>query len=247
MNEMAAAPEAPRMSFLQRLVGIYFEPARTFEDINRRGTWLALFLVVCALVLASQYVIRSRMDHETMIRKSMEYSPIKLSEEQIQAAIDRPQSAFERYSGYVIAPIGLLVAYGVTAAVFLVGFMLLGASITFKKSLAVTIWGMAPPGIVALLLGILFMYIKDPGTLEIDPASNVASNLGLLVSAREQPVLASLLSSIDIFSFWSIALLSIGFAANPDRKLTPGKAATVVIALWALWVLGKVGLKALFS
>jgi hypothetical protein len=247
MNETSAAAEAPRMSFAQRFAGIYFEPARTFEDINRRPAWLGMFLIVCVLVLGSQYVLRSVMDHETMVRKSMEYSPVKLSEEQIQAAVNQPQGAFQRYSGYVMAPIGVLVAYAVCAGAFLVGFMLLGASINFKKSLAVTVWGMAPPGIVASLLGLLFMYIKDPETLEIDPASNVASNLGLLVSAREQPVLSSLLSSIDIFSFWTIALLSIGFAAASERKLTAGKAATVVIALWALWVLGKVGLKAVFS
>lgn len=97
-----------------------------------------------------------------------------------------------------------------------------------------------------MLLAILFMFVRDPDTLELNPAKNVASNLGILVSEKAHPVLNSILGSVDLFSFWTIALLSIGFAAVSDRKLTTKKSATMVVLLWAVWVLVKAGWSALF-
>jgi hypothetical protein len=252
MNNEAKAPESPgvsetaEMTFVQRLSGVYFEPAKTFESINRKPTWLGIFVVVCVLAIAVTYVLRSRMDRETYMSKAMQANPItrifarNMTEEQLQAAVSRPESAFERYSTPVMIPIGVLVMYAILAGVFLLLFMMLGASIPFKKSLSTTMWAMGPPGIVVTILSIIFMLVKDPQTLDINPAANVVSNLGALVSATEHPKLSSLLSSIDIFSVWTIFLLAVGFAACSERKLTTGKAAAGIVVLWLLYVAGKV-------
>ncbi len=251
LNPAGSAPavsEVPKMSFFQRLIGVYTEPQRTFEDIGRRGGWLGMFLILAVLGCSSMYILQTRMDRETYMRKGIQASPFarNLTEEQIKAAIDRPQGAVARNLVYVMIPIGQLIAFVAIAAVFLLIFVIMGGALNFKKSLAVTLWGMAPPGIVLGLLGILFMYIKDPETLELDTSANVVSNLGPLVSQKEHPAIASLLSSIDIFSFWTIFLLAVGFSAASEGKLTRKKAMTGVIALWAIYVLGKVGFKAIF-
>lgn len=248
-SQPTPAGQEAGMGFGARLGNIFMEPRATFADINRRGGWLSIYLVLCALALASMYVLTTRMDHETYMRKAIEMSPFakNLSEQQIQEVVNKPQSSFQRYSQYVFAPVGMLVAYLVMAAALLVIFLIMGASVNFKKSLATTIWGVAPPGIVMTLLGILFMYVKDPDTLSIDPSKNVASNLGLMVSDKAHPVLASLLGSVDVFSAWTIALLAIGFSTISGGKMTTGKAAAGVIAGWLIWVLGKAGFVALFS
>ena len=61
---------------------------------------------------------------------------------------------------------------------------------------------------------------------------------------RDQKALHSLLGSLDIFSFWTIALLSIGFAAA--ARVKKGQAAGVIVALWAVFILGKAGFAAIF-
>ncbi len=245
----APAEPVPALNFGQRLSGIFFEPRATFQDVDRREGWLGIFLLICALALTSMYVLTIRIDHETYMRKALEMSPFtrNLSEPQIQEIVSRPQSAVQRYSGFVLAPVGVLVTYLVMAAALMVTFLVMGASLNFKKSFAVTIWGLAPSGIVLTLLGILFMYVKDPETLALDPGKNVASNLGLLVSDKAHPALASLLGSIDIFSAWSIALLAIGFSVISHQKLTVKSAALGVMIPWLIWVLGKAGFAALFS
>lgn len=240
-----------QMNFAQRLAGIYFEPTKTFADINRKGSWLGIFIIVSILAMGMSYAITTRIDRETRIRKGLEMSPIKLSEEQkeaaAKAALERPPGIMERF-GFIFAPITILIVYAILAAVFLLVFVLMGGGLTFKKTWTVSFWAMGPPGIIMSLLSIVLMYVKDPEKLDIDPASNVTSNLGVLIADQKaHPVIASLLSSIDVFSFWNIALLSIGFAALSDGKLTTKKSATGVLILWAIWVLGKAGWKAIFS
>ena len=59
----------------------------------------------------------------------------------------------------------------------------------------------------------------------------VLDTLGLL--------LASLASSIDLFSIWCAILLVIGYSVV--GKVSRGKAAGAVIGLWVLWIAIKVG------
>ncbi len=237
-----------QMNFGQRMAGAYFEPAKTFEDINRRSTWLGIFIILSILGMSMSYALNARIDRETRIRKGIEMTPI-LSEEQKQQAIERalaqPPSVFENY-GFVIAPVMVIIQFAILAAIFLLAFMFTGVSLPYKKSLSISFWAMAPPSIVGMLLALLFMFLRDPDTLELNPMKNVASNLGILVSEKAHPVLNSLLASIDIFSIWTIALLSLGFAAISDRRLTTRRSATMIISLWALWVLVKMGWSALF-
>src|SRR3974377_1000159 len=89
------ATETAGLSFMQRLVGVYVEPQKTFEDIGRRGGWLGIFLIIAVLASGMTYILQTRMDRETYMRKALEMSPFtsRLSEEQKQAIISQPQGA----------------------------------------------------------------------------------------------------------------------------------------------------------
>ncbi len=244
---MGSAQEAPTMSFGQRLSGIFFEPTRTFTDIDKKTTWIGIFVIMAILGIVTAYAMMSHLDTEAMVRQQM--AARNMSEEQInQAVAAQQQSPLMRnlkYLGVVVAPVAQIVSYLVIAGVFLLVFVLMGAPLTFKKAFAVTIWGMSPAGIVMSILSVALIYIKNPSTIDVNQGV-VMSNLGGLVNSKSNPVLASLLGSIDIFSFWTIVLLSIGFAAISQKKLTPKKAAVGVVILWVIFVLGKAGWRAIF-
>ena len=244
------AQEAPRMNFFERLLGMFFEPEKTFQDVNRKGAWLGVFLIVAVLVSGASFAAASRVDQETYMRASLQQNPMtkNMPEEQIQKIVEQSKSPMQRYIGAAFTPVFMIIVYLVLAGVFLLVFVIMGVTLTFKKSLAVTIWAMAPPAIVVTILGIIFIFVKDPDTLDLfDVTKNVASNLGLLVSNKEQPVLHSLLSSIDLFSFWTIFLLAVGFSTVSNQKLTKGKAALGIVMLWGAYVLAKLGFVAMFS
>jgi hypothetical protein len=51
----------------------------------------------------------------------------------------------------------------------------------------------------------------------------------------------SLGKSIDVFSFWILILLAIGFACTNPRKLKGSKSFVIAFSIWAAFVVVKVG------
>jgi len=255
---VAADAGTAQMSFFQRLSGIYFEPAKTFEDISRKRSWLGMLVLVSIVTIGANYTLMYRMDPadaavkglaviKPIMKKFVSADQLAQMEEQAAQRASQPRGFLAKHSQIVTTPIVLFVTYVIFATIFLLVFLATGAGISFRKALAVTIWGTGPPAIVVTLLGILFMFVKNPADLDIVPAYNVVSNLGALVDFVTHPVQNSLLSSIDLFSIWTIVLLSLGFAAVSEKKLTARKAAIPIVGLWILWVLLKMGFWAILS
>jgi hypothetical protein len=249
MDETAVGvvEEGPQMSFFQRLTGIFFEPGKTFADIDRRPTWLAVFLIMAVFTIPFTYTLMSHIDTTTQMRQRLEARgvPQEQIEQQIQITNRFTQSPIYKYGIAAIAPVMTLVSYIVIASLFLLLFMIMGAPLTFRKSLATTFWGFFPPGIVSMILSVVIILAKNEQS--VDPQHILMSNLGFLTDGKAHAALFALLSSFDIFTAWTISLLSIGFAAISDSKMSTRKAATGIIALWALYVLGKVGYNAIFG
>jgi len=233
-----------------KLSAILFEPRKVFQGIKRKPAWLGIFLVLALVVIAGQYVAMTRVDYQTYLRQALAMNPFTkgMSEEQIQQIVSRPRSTFQQYLQVILAPVNLLIVFLVLAGVFLLAFVLMGASLTYRKALAVTFWAMAPPAIVVTLLAIIFMLVKEPDSLDvIDITRNVASNPAVAVDEKASPVLHSLLARIDLFSLWTIYLLALGFTTVSDGKLTFGRAGIVILTLWGLYVVVRVGISALMA
>jgi hypothetical protein len=242
--------EPARLGFFGRLAGIYFEPKKTFEDIDRKRSWVGMFVIMAMLAMAAGYALTLRVDPQTMMRKGLERNPFtkNMAEEQKERILARPVNLFQRYSQVIFAPVGILVVYLASAGVLLLVMMLMGASVSYKKSLAVTVWGLAAPGAVHLLLALVLVFLKDPDALDVfNVVNNVASNLGVAVVENEHPVLHSILSSIDVFSAWAIYLLALGFSTVSRGTLAMRKAAIGVMIPWALYVGVKTALAGIFS
>jgi hypothetical protein len=81
----------------------------------------------------------------------------------------------------------------------------------------------------------------------IDPEAvgeMLPTNPGVLISAKTAKVLHALLSTLDLTSFWTMALMVLGFSAATGAPR--GRMAGLVIGLWGVWVLGKTGFAAIF-
>jgi hypothetical protein len=75
----------------------------------------------------------------------------------------------------------------------------------------------------------------------------LASNPGAFLSDDAARWLTALLSSLDIFTIWTVVLLAIGFGVADTKKLSFSKAFTVVLLIWLFGVACKVGIAFAFS
>jgi hypothetical protein len=131
-----------------------------------------------------------------------------------------------------------LIVVAIAGLYLLVFRFFMGDDIVFRQSLAVVAWTFFPVSVVTTSLTLLTLALK--GDWSIDPRHALQANLALALDRESTPrALYTLAESFDIFTFWQLALLSLGFAAATGRRVS--SAAWAVIALWAVWVIAKIG------
>jgi hypothetical protein len=234
------------MSEPSRLAGVYFDPGKTFADIAARPRWWVpmVLLTVAALVMMICYSQHVGWEH--MLRQQIESSPRtqNMTPEQREAIIQQ-QVKFVPIFGYIMAVIGTPVFMIIVAAVLMFIFNLIfAAGIPFKRALAAVAYSWMT-GLVAIILSIIVMFIKSPEDFDIQ--NPLAFNLGAFLASDAPKWLKALAGSFDLFTFWTIALLGIGFAAASTKRMAWSKAVIAVILPWIVWVVVKTGSAAIFQ
>jgi Yip1 domain len=240
----AEAPET--VSSVGRIFGVFFSPKPTFESIARRPTWLLPVLLLCVVELGVVAVYGHRAGWRGLIEKQLSNSsqfqelPAAQKERQIEIA-----SKVAPYIAYVEGIIGPFVAVLLFAGIFWLIFnMMVGAKFGFKTSLGIVAYSVMP-GILLSLLGILILFLKDPSTVDLQHL--VASNVGAFLSSDSPKWLIAGLRAVDLFLFWEMILLAIGYSAAAPKKISFGKAFAWILSLWFLVVLIIVGFTTAFS
>jgi len=252
MATTTAAPQpAPQVSSIGRIFGALFNPKPTFESIAQRPSWLLpmiLLIIMGATVIGifSQRVgWRAYMERQDATNSRLQKQMEQMTPEQREQMISN-QTKFAPIVGYVIVSVGGVIVWIIIAAVLMGLFNVTsGTQVGFSRSLAIVVHGWLP-WLIHGLLSIMILFLKDPSTIDLQ--NLVASNPGAFLSSDAPKWLSSGLGSLDIFTFWSLALMALGFSAVNPKKISFGKAFTYIFAIWLVFVLiFKVALPAAFS
>lgn len=252
---MASAPVSPQqapasVNSFARVLGVYFNPKPTFESIVQRPTWVVPVLILLVISIATIALVGQRVGWQTVIEKQIASSPrAQARMEQIPAdqrdRIMAQQVKFAAVLGYVSVVLFTILGVVVVAALMLAVFNLAGGTkIGFSTSLGIVTYSWMPFALYGLL-GILILFIKDPSTVDVQ--NLVASNPGALLADNSPKWMVSLLTSLDLFTFWVLILQAVGYSATNPKKISFGKALGYVLAVWIVFVLIKVGMAAAFA
>ena len=228
-----------------RLTGALFNPKPTFADIARRPTWVAPVVLFCLLNVAVTAIFTQRVGWRSFMEKRFENNSNfqQLPQDQREQRLNQAAKTAPIF-GYLFGVVGTPVVILLVAGILLGAFNLLaGASLNFKTALGIVSYAYMP-GVLGGLLGILILFLKDPSTIDLE--NLVASNFAALLTSDVSKWLTALAKSFDVFAFWILFLLAIGFSAANPKKITMGKALGVVIGLWLVFVIVRVGLAAIF-
>jgi hypothetical protein len=245
MSESVPAAAGADRGFLSILLGVFFAPGDAFRAVAARPRWDVPLAVAIAIGLAFTAVWISKADPVEFMKAQMEESggmdrvPVEKRAEVLQGQATFFQ-AFAWVGPLFFAPL----MYAALAGLFLFVYRFFyAAEATFAQSLAVVAWCFVAYGLVLNPLILLVMSLKNEWS--VDPMSVVqASAAALLDKATTSKPLYALAGSLDLFSFWMMALLSIGFGAVIRKPAS--SAAWAIVALWAVYVAGKCALAALF-
>jgi len=241
------APEAQAsISPFGRVIGVLFSPGKTFEDIVRKPNWLLPFTISIVLVVLVCVCLNLRMNWREYVSQQIEKSPqaSQLSAEQKQQRIE---------GGAKYAPIFTYV-FGVGAHVVIIlgvglvmwgAYSLLGgASTNFSTAFGITCHAFLT-GLVSSPLFILILFLKPFGTVDLE--NPLASNLAAFLPDESAKWLVALCKSFDVFLFWTLILLAMGFAAVNPKKLKGSKPYTIAFTVWVVFVVFRIGWAFIFS
>ncbi len=239
-------PPADSGSLLGNLFNLYFEPQASFGKILvRPRVWLAILLQTALGVLFTS-VWLSKVDARAFMSAQIENNPRlqQLTTEQVDRIISSQASAMQTWGrvGPLIAPVIIDV---VLAGLLLFMFrFFLAVDVSFLQSLAVVAWSFAALGLVQTPVMLSVFFLKDDWNL--DPNQVVQANPTVLFEQADVPGWVwSFLSSLDLFTFWTLFLLATGFAVAGKRGLSTGLWGVGIP--WALFVMAKVAFAMMFS
>lgn len=226
------------MSTMQKIVGIYTAPRRTFEAIDQNPTWFLPFIIGVVFFLIFQFLtVDLQMDY----RMEMMEARGDIPQEQMDIAKAQMQGPV-KYIGFVAGPIVWLIMILIIAALFYVaGNLMIGGDTSFKKVFAIVAW----TGLIGVISFIIMtLLILSKGTMH-----GVALDLSILLDTpaigEDKSTLYRILSKFDVFVIWEIVLYIIGMSVT--YKATVKKAAVPILSLWALWIIVSVAFGGFFE
>jgi hypothetical protein len=143
--------------------------------------------------------------------------------------------------GMVIPPVAVPIMIAAGAAIYLLGVMAFGGSMSYKQALSVWTYSSLPPTLLGIIVGVLVLFLKSAETL--DPEHLLVTNPGAFMNAQASPVLTAFLSQFDLLRFYGMFLAAIGL--RKMGKLSSGSAWGIVIALWLIGLVLSVAWKAI--
>jgi hypothetical protein len=222
------------MSTAETLTGIFFEPSRTFEALRARPRFLVAALILLALACLVTLILYLRVDMGQYMRERMERSPRAAQATEAQKEM---QVRIGKTLGAVAVPLSVPILIAGGAALYLLGVMAFGGSISYLKAVSVWTYSSLPPSVMGALIAVLVLFLKSPDS--IDPEHMVVTNPGALMGEEASRVLVAALSQFDLLRFVGLFLAALGL--RKMAKLSSGQAWTIVLGLWLLGALVRIG------
>ena len=246
MGDVIAKPadaDTPAQSFPERLMGIFISPAETLADVARKPDFVAPLILAVLGAIAVTETMLWKIGMERIVRTSIEQSSraSSMSPEQMDQAVRQGAkfgAIFAHIGGIVAPPIALLIIAGLG---LLIVNLILGAQAKFKTVFSLVCYANLVT-LLGALMAVAVILFGDPD--HFNSNNPIPSNVGFFLNQNDvSKPLYALASSADIFSIWLLILLGVALSKGTGGKVKPLPIFLVYAGIWALYVLGKVGLK----
>lgn len=242
-TNQAAPSEAPEMSEIATVANIFFEPGRVFEDLRRKPRFVLGALIIVLFITAYGWGMYLKVGEEGIRRftieqidKSSQAQSMSSEQKAQQVSISMTIQSVFRY----LVPVFIIISLLIGGLLYFLGTKAFGGTGGFLHSLSVWIYSSIPPTVLAMIGSFIVMAIKSVD--EIDLASSqrglVQANPSMLIDGKANPIIATLVGTLDVFMIWGWILAAIGLGVT--NRLSSGSAWAVVIILAVISVLFRI-------
>ncbi len=243
---MSAAPVLPTspappieptpLSEGARLVNTFVAPSKTFTDLKRNASWWAPWILISIVSVLFMYAISQKVGFEQVSRNQIAHGSPSRAEQFDRLPADQQARQLQITSKFIAvfgyANPALVLFFFLIETVVLWGTFKVATSAetSFKTAYAITMYA-ALPGVIGGVLAIVSLFAGvNPEAFDIN--NPAGTNLAYYLDAETtNKFVRGMASAVDIFSWWSIILIGIGFACTSKVKRST---AITIVAVWFL-------------
>jgi len=215
------------------LFNVLLEPTAVFERVREKPKFLAPFLVICALQMIIGFL---NLPFTQAAMHAMAAS-------RPAAPAGAPDPAKFAAIGLLFVPVGLIIAYVISAGLLWILTSLMSGEAKFIPLLSVTTYA-SITGVLLATAGVVVLRLK--GIDNVTSMADLQPALGLdLLVPEAGKFLASVLKAINPFTIWGLILTAIGVTVT--HKTSKGTGYTVATVSFLIGVLVAGGLASLFG
>ena len=245
----------PKMSTVATLTGIFFEPGNVFRNLRAHPQFLAAILITGVMSGAYSVAFTHHLTPERIINYTMdklEDSPIKPPPEAMAKArtegVEQAKAVTFQVGDFVKKVVGAFFGVAFVAALALLGVLVFGGRMHYWQSYAVVAYVTFPVTLIQKGISLVILFLKSPDDIPpiLGQESLVYDNLGLLVAAKDHPVLFVIATSIGVLSFYRLWLTATGLREG-GYKVSSGAAWGTAITIFILFLLLGIAAAAVFG
>jgi len=245
-----------RMSWFEKVTGIFYEPARVFRNLRIHPYWLGALLTIWVLTQIYSIAFIQRITPERIVDHTVEklsqmgppFAPPPEALDRIRSdQMDALKNPVQRVGTALKSLVGLFVLGAIGAGISLLLLLVFGGRANFWQVLAVTFYATVPIVAIQKILGLVILYLKSPDDLHpiLNQETTLQDNLGILLSPANHPILFVMASFIGFTSLYGLWLRAKGLHYG-STKVSKGAGWGVAICLWVILLLFATILTALF-
>ncbi len=235
-EQIRAEADPPQMSEAATLGNIFIEPGRTFEDLRRKPRFILATLIIALLVTAYGFGLYYKMGEDNYRRfmvEQLEKNPQvgSLSAEQKKSSVDL-QMTIAQGARYAM-PIFVVISVLIGALLYWGAAKAFGGTGNFLHALSVWVYSSLPPAAVSMVANAIVLVFKSADEINLATSQRgvLQANPSFLLDGKAMPVVATLVSVLDVFLIWGWVLAAIGL--QKTNRLSSGSAwaITIIVAL----------------
>jgi hypothetical protein len=228
--------EEPQMSEASTLVSIFFEPGRVFEDLRRKPRYIMAGVIIALLLTGYAFGLYYKVGDagvRSFVSDQIERNPRtqSLTSEQKSNAADMQMKigGIVRYA----LPVFVLISFLLGGLLYWLGSKAFGGTGGFLHNLSVWVYSGLPPTVVGMIANFIVLAFKSADDIDIAASQRgvIHANPAMFMDGKAAPVLATLISTFDLFFVWGWILAAIGLRITNRLSSGSAWAVTIIIAL----------------
>ncbi|MEQ1605572.1 MAG: Yip1 family protein [Pyrinomonadaceae bacterium] len=226
--------DPPQMSEISTIANVFFDPGETFKDLKRKPRFIIAGIIIALLVGVYTYAINVKVGEAGMrsfIAEQIDKGPGagNMTPEQKSGAIEM-QMSISKYTRYAV-PVFVFISFFIGALLYWLGSKAFGGSGGYMQNLSVWVYSGLPPVIVGMLGNLIVLALKSADDIDLAASQRglLNANPAFFIDGKSMPMIATFLSTFDLFAIWGWILAAIGLGTV--NKMSKGASWGLVIII----------------